>query len=161
MVTMIPELCDWLSNTRLSLLIQNVSWLIPAVQSLHILSVAVVMSSMAMLDLRLMGVTARGQSLAAMAARLLPRMWIALIVLTLTGATLVIGEPARDLPNPAFQLKMAMLVAAIVLTAIIRRQIKKNEMFWEARPGSAKLAAAASLLLWVGIVVAGRWSAYV
>jgi len=157
---MIPEICDWLSSTRVSQVIQDISWIIPTVQSLHILSVAVVMSSMAMLDLRLMGLTARRQSVSVMAARLLPRMWIALIVLTITGATLVIAEPARDLPNPAFQLKMAMLVAAIVLTAIVRRNIKKDEGFWEARPGTARLAAAASLLLWVGIVVAGRWSAY-
>jgi len=158
---MIPEICDWLSSTRVSQVIQDVSWIIPTVQSLHILSVAVVMSSMAMLDLRLMGLTGRRHSVSVMAARLLPRMWIALIVLTITGAALVIGEPARDLPNPAFQLKMAMLVAAVVLTVIVRRQAKKEDGFWEARPGTARLAAVASLLLWVAIVVAGRWAAYV
>jgi uncharacterized membrane protein SirB2 len=157
----VQELCDWLSGTRLSLLIQNVSWIIPAVQSLHILSVAVVMSSMAMLDLRLMGLTGRRQSVSAMAARLLPRMWVALIVLAITGSILVIGEPDRDLPNPAFQTKMAALAAAIVLTLVVRRQIGKQESFWEARPLAAKLAAGASLLLWLGIVVAGRWAAYV
>jgi Family of unknown function (DUF6644) len=158
---MIPELCDWISGTRLSLLIQNVAWIIPATQSLHILSVAVVMSSMAMLDLRLMGLSGRRYSVSAMAARLLPRMWIAVVVLAITGAILIIGEPARDLPNPAFQLKMAALAAAIVLTLVVRRQTRKEDAFWEARPLAAKLAAVVSLLLWVGIVVAGRWAAYV
>lgn len=158
---MVQELCDWLSGTRPSLLIQNVSWIIPAVQSLHILSVAVVMSSMAMLDLRLMGLTGRRHSVAAMAARLLPRMWVALAVLTISGAILVIGEPDRDLPNPAFQAKMAALAAAIVLTLVVRRQIGRQDTFWEARPIAAKVAAMASLLLWLGIVVAGRWAAYV
>jgi len=144
-----------------SQVIQDVSWIIPAVQSLHILSVAVVMSSMAMLDLRLMGVTGRRHSVSVMATRLLPRTWIAVIVLAITGAILIIGEPARDLPNPAFQLKMAALAVAIVLTLIVRHQSRKEDAFWESRPIAAKLAAVASLLLWVGIVVAGRWAAYV
>ena len=158
---MIPELCDWISGTRVSQVIQDVSWIIPAVQSLHILSVAVVMSSMAMLDLRLMGVSGRRYSVSVTAMRLLPRMWIAVVVLAITGTILVIGEPARDLPNPAFQLKMGALAVAIVLTLIVRPQARKEAAFWESRPLAAKLAAAASLLLWVGIVVAGRWSAYV
>ena len=145
----------------MSQVIQDVSWIIPAVQSLHILSVAVVMSSMAMLDLRLMGVTGRRHSVSVMATRLLPRTWIAVIVLAITGAILIIGEPARDLPNPAFQLKMAALAVAIVLTLIVRHQSRKEDAFWESRPIAAKLAAVASLLLWVGIVVAGRWAAYV
>jgi len=158
---MLEELCDWISGTRLSLIIQNVSWIIPAVQSLHILSVAVVMSSMAMLDLRLMNLAGRRQPVSIMAGRLLPWMWSALGVLTVTGAVLIIGEPSRDLPNPVFQAKMAMLGVVVALTFVVQRQIRKEETFWETRRIAARVAAGASLLLWVAIVTAGRWSAYV
>jgi len=58
---MVQAFCDWLSNTPISLKIQTIVWIIPAVQTVHILSVSIVMASMAMLDLRLIGITGKRQ----------------------------------------------------------------------------------------------------
>ena len=155
--------CEWLANTPPSLLIQNVSWIIPAVQSVHILSIAVVMGSVALIDQRLHGITGRSQSISGMVDRLLPAVWVALVILLITGALLAIGEPVRSLENPAFHVKMLMLLAVGTLTYFFQRMLRSDVAFWEmspARRGTAKMAAIVSLLLWVGIIFAGRWIAY-
>jgi hypothetical protein len=155
--------CDWLANTPLSLLIQNVSWIIPAVQSVHILAIAVVMGSVALIDLRLLGITGRSQSVSGMVNRLVPAVWVALVVLLVTGSLLAIGEPVRSLMNPAFHAKMLMLICVATLTFFFQHMLRGDVAFWElsaARRSAAKMAAVVSLLLWVGIVFAGRWIAY-
>jgi uncharacterized membrane protein SirB2 len=153
----------WLSATPLSLLIQQVAWVIPAVQTLHILCIAIVMSSVFMVDLRLLGVIARAQPLAQVAQRFLPPVWPTLVVLLLSGSTLIVGEPSRSLENPAFRVKLLLIIAAIAVTAVLQRLLRRDPSFFDAsaaRRAGAKLIAAASLLLWIGIVCAGRWIAY-
>jgi uncharacterized membrane protein SirB2 len=137
-----------------------VMWIIPAVQTVHILCVAVVMSSMAMLDLRLIGVAGRRLSISQMVSRFVPWVWGALPVLLTSGLILIIGEPSRELLNPYFRAKMAMLATVIVITLFVQRQNKKETNYWEGRRAAAAGAGLASLLLWVGIVTAGRWIAY-
>ena len=157
---MIQSFCNWLSSTSLSLTIQTVMWIIPAVQTVHILCVAMVMSCMAMLDLRLIGVAGKRQSVSRMVSRFIPWVWGALPVLLATGIILIIGEPSRELLNPYFRAKMLMLAIVIAITFVVQRQNNKDATFWEARRERAALAGVVSLLLWVGIITAGRWIAY-
>jgi uncharacterized membrane protein SirB2 len=157
---MIESFCNWLSNTSLSLTIQTVMWIIPAVQTVHILCVAVVMSSMAMLDLRLIGIAGRRQSTSQMVNRFVPWVWGALPVLLTSGVILIIGEPSRELLNPYFRAKMVMLATVIGITFVVARQNKKEASYWEGRRVAARWTGLVSLLLWVGIVTAGRWIAY-
>lgn len=156
-------LAQWLSDTSLSQLIQNTSWVIPGVQCIHILSIAVVMSSAVMLLLRVLGVVMRDQPTAQVAQRFLPWIWYPLIVLLVTGVILIIGEPGRSLINSVFQLKMALLLAAMACTLTLQRPLRTNAMFWESTAGArlgGKLIAVVSLGLWSGIIFAGRWIAY-
>lgn len=154
---------EWLSNTALSQLIQNTSWVIPGAQSIHILSIAVVMSSAIMLLLRVLGVVMRDMPTAEVAQRFLPWIWYPLIVLLATGAILIIGEPGRSLLNAVFQLKMLLLLAAMACTLTLQRPMRANALFWESSTGTrvgSKLIAIVSLGLWSGIIFAGRWIAY-
>ena len=156
---MVQSFCNWLSNTPLSLKIQTVLWIIPAVQTVHILCVAVVMSTMAMLDFRLAGIAGRSQPVSRVVARWVPWIWWTLPVMLLTGCILIIGEPTRELMNPYFRSKMAMLAVVVAITAFVQVR-NKDGAYWQNRAIAAKFAGAFSLLLWVGIVTAGRWIAY-
>ncbi len=84
---------EWLGQTPISQVVQNVSWIIPSVQSIHILSIAIVISAVFMVDLRLLGVIGRDQPTAAYTSRFLSWIWPTLVVLLLTGSVLIIGEP--------------------------------------------------------------------
>ena len=110
------DFCSWLEQTPLSQTIQSTGWIVPAVQTVHILSIAAVLSSVLMIDLRLMGFLGRDQPLARVSERFQPVIWWTLPVLLATGSVMIIGEPARSLANSVFQLKMALLVAAIIVT---------------------------------------------
>jgi hypothetical protein len=154
---------DWLSNTSFSQLLQNVAWIIPAVQSVHIICIAIVMGSVALIDLRLLNVTGRSQSIASMTNRLLPWVWVALVILLITGSLLAIAEPVRSLENPAFQAKMLMILCVGALTLFFQKMVRGDVAFWELSPArrtTAKMTAIVSILLWVAIVFAGRWIAY-
>jgi hypothetical protein len=157
----ISQFCAWLSATSLSQHIQDAFWVIPTVQVVHIVSIAIVMTSMAMLDLRLVGIAGRRQSLPDMAARFLPWVWIALVVLLCSGSILIIGEPGRDLLNVVFWVKMSLLATAIVLTWTFQRMLRRSKTFWDRNRTAAILLGSVSLVVWVGIVGAGRWIAYV
>jgi hypothetical protein len=82
---MIESLVNWLTATALSGALKDVMWAIPAIQTVHILCIAILMSSMAMLDLRLLQIIHHPHSIGRMAKRFLPWVWGALCVLLATG----------------------------------------------------------------------------
>jgi len=157
------EFCVWLEATPLSLFIQTTTWIIPTIQTIHIVSIAVVISSVLVVHLHTLGLAMRSQSSAQLARRFLPWVWTALVVLLLTGTTLVIGEPGRSLPNIMFQLKMVLVLVAVALTVFYQQPLRRDPVFWAAnrlRRACANTIAVVSLCVWVGIVFAGRWIAY-
>jgi len=160
---MLQQFAGWLSHTPVSQFIQNVLWIIPAVQTVHILAIASVLSSVAMIDLRIFGFAGRGMTMADTAGRYAPWIWWSLLVLALTGVTLITGEPVRSLTNPAFQIKMALLATAMVVTLVFQRAIRRKAGAWDAAPrlpAAVRIAALATLVLWFAIAVFGRWIAY-
>lgn len=157
---MIPAFCNWLSNTPVSLAIQNALWVIPTVQTVHILAIATVMASVVMVDFRLLGVAGRSQTFPDVAHRYLPWIWCAVIVLLCSGTILIVAEPGRELLSQVFWVKMSLLLCALALTGVIQYVVNRGTQFWERRRVIAGLTAVASLVLWVGIVAAGRWIAY-
>ena len=158
----IDALCWWIEHTPLSQTIQRVDWIVPAVQTVHILAITVVAASALMIDLRLIGAFSTDRPLRDVSARFLPLVWWPLLVLLLTGAIMITGEPARSLKNPAFQLKMALLVTALIVTALYQVLQRRDPDF--GSPGCRRAAATSiatlSMMLWAGIIFAGRWIAY-
>ena len=119
-------LIHWIMGTSASKTVANVAWIIPAVQTIHILAISVVISTMAMLDLRLMGLTAKRYTIRAVADRFLPWMWLSVIVLLITGLILITGEPDRALGNWVFQTKMALLIAVLAISWGLNRVLKRD-----------------------------------
>jgi hypothetical protein len=154
--------CAWLEGTSVSETIQGEAWIVPAVQTIHILAIAILMASALMIALHALGLTGVEQSTHRVSARFLPCIWWALLTLFASGLVMIIGEPARSLANWVFQLKMSLLVVAIIVTCLYQSRVKRepgreDSAIWS---GTAKALATLSLLLWIGIVVAGRWIAY-
>jgi uncharacterized membrane protein len=164
MLSTLHAFIEWLANTQLSTTIQNVSWIIPTVQTIHIVCVGIVISAVFLVDMRILGVFARTQPLAALAHRFLPWIWYAVVVLLVTGTLLIIGEPSRSVLNPAFLAKMTMLLIVAGLTRLIQRPLATDASYWDASGGrrvTVRAIAVVSLALWSCIVFAGRWIAYV
>jgi hypothetical protein len=158
----LSDFSKWLAATSLSHTIQTAGWIIPALQTIHILCVAVLFSSAVLVDLRIWRILQRDVPLPEVGRRFLPLIWPVLLILLLTGALLIIAEPRRSLLNSTFYIKMTLLVFALVLTGLLQWSLSAPG-FWERERGrriAGRLAATASLLAWGGIIFAGRFIAY-
>ncbi|MGA7327665.1 MAG: DUF6644 family protein [Rhodomicrobium sp.] len=163
-VSALGRFCQWLEQTPPSLFVQSHGWVVPSVQTVHILAISAVAGSALMINLRLMGVAFTAQPVSSVSGRFAPVIWYALPVLLVTGLVLTLGEPARELLNPVFRIKMLLILAAMALLTLLQTRLNRNPERYErgrGGRGSAIAIAIGSLLLWTGIVIAGRWIAYV
>ncbi len=159
----VGDFAKWLGSTALSHSIQTAGWVIPTLQTIHILGIAVLFFSAVIVDLRLWRVLQREVPLKDVARRFLPVIWPVLLILLVTGGLLIIGEPRRSLLNTTFYLKMTLLGFAILLTLVLQWSLAAAPEFWEKNRGrrtAARLAATLSILVWCCIIFAGRWIAY-
>jgi hypothetical protein len=151
------------AHTLAVYLLGNVPGFPPIVQTFHILSVAAIMGSIVLIDLKVLGLALPSQPTGELVRRLLPWTWGALPIQFVSGLIFVLARPQSYAVNPVFRAKFMMLVPAVVLAAAFARPISTDADFWERSPGrraAAKVVAACSLALWIGVVLAGRWIAY-
>lgn len=162
MVGNVAAFSHWLSDTTLSGSLGSHEWVVPAVQTVHILAIAVIITSSAMLDVRLAGWLDRHQSLRVAAARFLPLFWYALAVLAATGLVLIIAEPDRELLNMLFWTKMGLVTAVALI--MFQTGAHLEDATFDALSGRGRLVvrsgAVISLLLLLAIIWCGRWIGY-
>ena len=155
--------CQWLGSTEGSIALHESIWAYPIVESLHVLTLCVFLGLTVMLDLRLLGVSMVRAPASEVAGRLLPWTIAGFAVMVTTGALLFYAIPVKTYLNVFFRIKVAFLVLAGVNVAVFQLTIWRSMDQWDADPVPplrARLAAGVSLVLWAGIVVAGRMIAY-
>jgi hypothetical protein len=143
--------------------LSNVPGLPPIVQAVHIAAVCVVMGTIVFVNLRLLGLAVPSQEVSEMIGRLLPFTWWSLPFLVVSGGMFVFARPARYFFNPVFGIKVSLLIPALVLALTLHLLNRMQAGFWErSRPHLvwARLMSAVSVLLWLGVMLAGRWIAY-
>ncbi len=158
-----PQILIALETSGLGLAIRQSVWAYPAANIGHVVSLALFAGSVAVLDLVLLGVI-RVESRAAFLTR--ARSWAMRIffLVAMTGAILFIAEASHVALNRVFQLKLLLIVAALLNATILgARAIAIAASLPETAPMPAFVrgAAMASLGLWLGVVALGRFIAYV
>jgi hypothetical protein len=121
------------------------------------------MSSILMITLRILGIIGKDDTVQGFAARFLPWIWYAIPLLAIGGLLQISAEPERSLMNRVFQLKMALLVAAMAGMVILGRKIYASAggaTFPAASSVQVKLIGVVVFVLWLAIIAAGRWIAY-
>jgi hypothetical protein len=156
--------CKWLEATRVGASVRQSLWLFPAIETVHLLGMAVLVATVVALDLRLLGWAMRGQRVTELVRRLLPWSWAGFAVQVATGAALFSSEAVHVYANPAFRLKMMLIVLAGVHASIFHWVICRDVAKWdEGRviPAKARVAGLVSILIWIGVVAAGRFIGFV
>ena len=155
---------EWLSTTPPSVFIQNHNgWAIPAIQSIHIIGIAVVLGSAFMICLRILGWAGMDQTLRQTANRFGPWMTGSLYLLLATGILMVIGEPVRELVTFSFWLKMFLVAVSTLIAVIFQASLRKREQQWEeilVKRRSIQGLAILALVIWACIIILGRLIAY-
>lgn len=133
------------------------SWLFPIIQTIHIIGLILLVGTVSLVDFRLLGMGMRHRSVRELASRLAPWTSAGLFTVLVTGPLLFWSNSARYLNNPAFVFKMGLLSLALAGHFTIHRNaVRTDEVRMPVASTGQKVAAALSLLLWSGVVLAGR-----
>jgi hypothetical protein len=128
----------------------------PILECFHILGFALTVGTIALIDFRLLGFGLR-QNAAELSKALAPWTLIGLITVLLSGPMLFSSDPDMYYLNLSFQIKMVLLVLALVFHYTIRRKLLRGEL----SPQLSKPIACISILLWTSIIFAGIFIAFV
>jgi hypothetical protein len=160
----LKQFAEWLSRTSPSVYIQTHNgWMIPAIQSIHIVAIGLLIGSAFMIDLRILGWAGMDQSLRQTANRFGPWLTAALCLLLATGTLLVIGEPVRELVSFSFWLKMSLVALSTLVVILFRSGVSKNERTWEEillHRRSIHWLAILTFVIWMCVIILGRLIAY-
>src|SRR6266700_1551617 len=152
-------IADWLAGTSASHFIQTTLWIIPTVQTIHILGIAMVFSSVAMVVLSILGIT-RSYTVEEVAQRFVPWIYYGVAALAVTGTILIVGEPQRSLPSYEFKMKMLWLAVAMVSTMAFGWSVRHNVLVWRpalAGGGTMPHVAARRVVNGLAIAVFASW----
>jgi hypothetical protein len=143
----------WLQETSIIDKIGDTGYLYNTFSVLHYFCVFVMVGTTALVDLRVMGLAARRESVSQVADQLFPWMWVAFTIATISGFLEFAPTGASFAPDHIFQAKLVLVVLAIVFAIIVQRGIPGWSQLPEI-PMSAKILAALSILLWLGAILA-------
>ena len=154
----------WLSTTAPSIFIQRHEvWMIPVIQSLHIIGIGLAVGSALMMILRVLGWAATDQTVLAVQARFGPWLTGALCLLLASGGLLIVAEPVRELVTFSFWLKMGFVALLVVLAVTFQASVRKQQQRWDEtltrRPG-VRLTALLVFVVLGCIILLGRLIAY-
>jgi hypothetical protein len=157
-------LCQWLERSSIGTAIRESTWLFPTIETLHIFGIILLVGSTSILDLRLLGWAFREDSVSQLARRYLPWTWAGFAIQLVSGFLLFASEATKMYGNPSFQLKMLLIALAGVNAFVFHTVAYRKVAMWDNAPVAplgARFAGCFSILLWFGIVAAGRWIAFV
>jgi len=157
----LQSFANWLVDTAPSIALAKSSWVVPAMQTTHIVAIAILFASVLMVGLRVMGWAGRDETLGATVERFCPWFWGSLAILAMTGMILIVAEPPRQLLAISFWLKMSTLAIAIAIAVLFLRSIDRNAAYWEgaARPRT-KVFGIVTFWVWCLVVFLGRFIAF-
>lgn len=130
------------------------------VNAFHVLSLATVFGTIFIVDLRLLGYPSVQRSFSRMHHDLLRWTWLAFGIAAVTGVLMFMVNAVTYQRNTAFWLKMGALVLAGINMLVFEYGAMKNAASWDKGvmpPNAARLAGALSIVLWVSVIVLGRY----
>lgn len=137
-------------------------WLFPTVETLHIIGLALLVGSIAVLDLRLLGFS-RGISVRRLAAHVLPWTLGSFVLIVPTGLAMFVAHAGDYISSSTFVLKICLIMAAGVNAAVFHAGVFRSAASWDVDlmpPAAARASAVLSLLLWMSVIACGRFLAY-
>jgi hypothetical protein len=159
----LDSLLQWIQNLPIASAVRGETegseWLFPIIETLHVLTLTIVFGSIAMVDLRLLGVTAKGTSITRLTDETLPWTWSAWILSAITGTLLFMSKAITYYGNFQFRMKFIFMALAALNMLIFHFGAYRNVARWDTGtpPTSARIAGALSIGFWVAVIFFGRW----
>lgn len=157
-------ICKWLEQTPVGAAVRQSLWLFPIIETVHLLGMAALVSIVAVFDFRLLGWALTDMRVSHLARYLFPWAWAAFALQVLTGTMLLASEATHMYANPAFRTKVLLIAFAGLHVLVFRLAVYRNVAAWDTNrvpPVAARILGAVSILIWIGVVAAGRMIGFV
>jgi hypothetical protein len=138
--------------------LNNNEWSFPLLEIIHIAGFALSIGTIAVVDLRLLGLGLMRKSPQQIWKDTFPWTLIGLIIMLTTGPAIFSSDPYMYLRNASFKFKMVALLIAIVFNYTVQRKVALSE---GPSSGAAMLTGVVSLALWISVVFGGLFIAFV
>jgi hypothetical protein len=150
---------NWLESTSPAQFVQLSDWAFPTIESVHVIAVVLVVGTIAIVDLRLIGIASRARAVTDVLKDCLSCVWIAFGFAVLSGSLMFISGAHSYAHNVPFQAKMALMLLAGVNMLVFETVVVRDVARWDVNQPSfaARISGALSLTFWIAIVAFGRW----
>lgn len=156
----LADVISYLENSGIADTIRENDLLFPVIESVHVLAICLVVGSILVVDLRLLGLASTKWTVGRVTRAILPLTWGAFVVAVVSGGLMFISNATKYLGNGFFVAKM-VLIGVAGLNMVVFHVVGAGDLpKWESQsrlPLPARLAGGLSILLWVAVVVCGRW----
>ena len=154
---------EWLQALPLAVFIHKKAWAFTTVEVVHVFAIAMVIGTIAIVDLRLLGFASTKRPVAELSRKVLPFTWAAFAIAVVAGSLLFISRAPEYFVNAMFWIKMALIVIAGINMMIFEFITVRGVKEWNLSPTpplAARLAGGISIASWVLVVVFGRLIAF-
>jgi hypothetical protein len=162
-VQSITALMEWLQATSLAVFIHKTPWAFTTIALVHVFAISLVIATIAIVDLRLLGLASAKRPFTELARGFLPWTWAAFVLAVIAGSLLFISQATEYFVNTTFWIKMCLVGLAGINMLIFELITVRGVEKWDVAPTpplAARLAGGISLACWALVVVFGRWTGF-
>jgi len=155
----LASMLDWLQQTSLAVWIRDSLFAFPLIESAHVIGLTLVFGTIAIVDLRLLGVASAHRSFQRLASDTLKWTVGAFVLTAVTGGLMFITNAPVYFHNGYFRAKVALLVLAAINAFVFEVTTRRSVQRWDQAPSAPPLGRAVavmSLVIWLGVIVTGR-----
>jgi hypothetical protein len=146
---MLQPYFQWMNDSWVAKAISESLWIYPLDQAIHLVFLALFAGSILILDIRLLGLGMREQTVAKIARDSWPWVIVGFLGLVATGIPQLIQNAMREYYSEFFWIKMYVLPIALIYTITVRRMVSQADE-GRVNPGVQKIVGLVSILLWFG-----------
>jgi hypothetical protein len=154
---MMLQVCDWLEQVPWIVAVDSSTYGAVVVELIHYISFFLLVGTIVFIDLRVLGIAGRKQSITATAEQLFPLTWLGLVFVTLSGFILFAGDATAFFRTDVFQFKIFVILAAVIAGFLVQWQVSRRSKSAAMSAGATvtlRLLAFVSLVLWIGAILA-------
>ena len=163
-VNWIVGILQQINDSSMAEAIRESVWLFPALETVHVIAIVIVVGSITRLDLRLLGLVSRDRPVTEVSDEMLPWTWIAFGVAVIFGVLLWTSKPIKYFQIAFFDVKFVLMMLAGINMLYFQRVTFKTVTQWNRDPippAAVRIAGGLSLAFWLSIVICGRFTGFI
>jgi hypothetical protein len=154
-----PKLWDAIQNSPLGIYIAESAWAFPTLETIHVFALVTVFGTIAIMDMRMIGLASVGRPLTAVSRDTLRFTWSAFILAAITGSLIFTSKASYYMVNPWFLSKLALMGFAglnmVLFHSTVWKRVREFDVA-KAIPSRVRLAGVISLTVWLLVIICGR-----